>query len=56
MICIKVSREELRKISSGKEGKITKATIPDNATDTRGLTKILDGIIKSRYLGKRRNT
>ena len=55
MVCIKVSREELRKISCGKEGKITKTTIPDNATDTRGLTNILDGIIKNRYLGKRRN-
>lgn len=56
MVCIKVSREELRKISCGKEGKIKVKTVPGEAKDGKELMNIFDNIIKGRYLGRRRNT
>ncbi len=54
MICITVSREELQKISTGKEGKIQTKTIPSEADNVKGLLKIFDGIAKRRYLGQRK--
>jgi len=56
MICINVSREELRKISCGKEGKIKVKAVPSEAKDSKELMNIFDNIIKRRYLGRRRNT
>ena len=53
MICITVSREELQKISTGKEGKIQTKTIPSEADNVKGLLKIFDGIAKRRYLGRK---
>lgn len=53
MICITVSREELQKISAGKEGKIQTKTIPSEADNVKGLLKIFDGIAKCRYLGRK---
>lgn len=53
MICITVSREELQKISTGKEGKIQTKTIPSEADNVKGLLKIFDTIAKWRYLGRK---
>lgn len=53
MICITVSREELQKISTGKEGKIQTKTIPSEADNVKGLLKIFDSIAKWRYLGRK---
>lgn len=54
MICITVSREELQKISAGKEGKIQTKTIPSDTDNVKDLLKIFDGIAKYRYLGQRK--
>ena len=53
MICITVSREELQKISTGKEGKIQTKTVPGEADNVKDLLKIFDGIAKWRYLGRK---
>lgn len=53
MICITVSREELQKISTGKEGKIQTKTIPSDTDNVKDLLKIFDGIAKWRYLGRK---
>ena len=53
MICITVSREELQKISAGKEGKIQTKTIPSDTDNVKDLLKIFDGIAKWRYLGRK---
>ncbi len=53
MICITVSREELLKISNGKEGKIQRKTIPSDNDNIKDLLKIFDGIAKRRYLGRK---
>lgn len=53
MICITVSREELQKISTGKEGKIQTKTIPSDTNNIKDLLKIFDGIAKWRYLGRK---
>ena len=50
MICITVSREELQKISTGKEGKIQTKTIPsdtDNVkeTVTTGLLNLIGDLL-----------
>ena len=54
MICITVSREDLLKISTGKEGKIQRKTIPSETDNIKDLLKIFDGIAKWRYLGQRK--
>ena len=54
MICITVSREELQKISTGKEGKIQRKTIPSDNDNIKDLLKIFDDIAKWRYLGQRK--
>ena len=54
MICITVSREDLLKISTGKEGKIQRKTIPNDNDNIKDLLKIFDGIAKWRYLGQRK--
>lgn len=54
MICITVSREDLLKISNGKEGKIQRKTIPSDTNNIKDLLKIFDGIAKWRYLGQRK--
>jgi len=54
MICITVSREDLLKISTGKEGKIQRKTIPSDNDNIKDLLKIFDGIAKWRYLGQRK--
>lgn len=53
MICITVSREELQKISTGKEGKIQTKTIPSDTSNIKDLLKIFDVIAKRRYLGRK---
>ena len=42
MICITVSREDLLKISNGKEGKIQRKTIPSDNDNIKDLLKIFD--------------
>jgi len=54
MICITVSREDLLKISTGKEDKIQRKTIPSDNDNIKDLLKIFDGIAKWRYLGQRK--
>ena len=54
MIYITVSREDLLKISNGKEGKIQRKTIPSDNDNIKDLLKIFDGIAKWRYLGQRK--
>ena len=53
MICITVSREELQKISTGKEGKIQTKTIPSEADNVKGLFNIFNTIARWRYLERK---
>ena len=53
MVCISVSREDLKRIANGKKGKVKIKTVKSEERNAKQLLKIFDRIIKYRYIGRR---
>ena len=53
MVCISVSREDLKRIVNGKKGKIKIKTVKSEEKNAKLLLQIFDRIIKYRYIGRK---
>ena len=53
MVCISVSREDLKRIANGKKGKVKIKTVKSEERNAKLLLQIFDRIIKYRYIGRR---
>ncbi len=53
MVCISVSREDLKRIANGKKGKVKIKTVKSEEKNAKLLLQIFDRIIKYRYIGRR---
>ena len=53
MICITVSRKDLKKICGGVESKIIVKKVSENTDNGKGIAQVVDEIIKRQHLSER---